>query len=1080
MAGTPIRLSTVRLALAEASARLTGASPSDPSWKETLARHLGEMPTLAEDVWQPFPLDHRGPPRRIRFLDTGRALGEGTFGIVFPMVYELPAEDEQDRADPRVVLAAMKMLPLLKHHGLELISLLAANDLVRAGCTPCLIRMIDSFCITTVATITTCRMPPNKWGMWRLYDRFIYRAREKLVECYGENILRSSGTNDETGTARLNAGATVGFIFTELSPSFLLPIARKISLPATELTPPRPGTSQGGGGGAAAAAVYPSIVEAAEESKQDRDRGLTDLYSLVAHMFMRLHALDALHASGALHRDVHSGNFIHVPTTAFRTPYCALESREGRELRLQWLGEPGRSRPDDQLLGTEASAGQLLYFRGGDEEFNRYVVGIDTRRSNGLSCLIDLGTASRPTFAEGAVPTRDQVVEVVEEAASSAHTVPRHLNYFFGAAALASDHVRIGNFRTMSATFAERYARDRTPAFSVVTFPTTLAFSRCTEQLNPLVVPGLAGGQSEFAGGAHYIALHSEFSDVYSMAEDLATLILGYHPFANFVPASLASSSQSLRQSIKGSGGGGKGADVHCRSRGPRISPFVASRPQAQGRARGPPPSHLQPLRESGSLPASRSSYQPQHPAVLTGLLWPYLSSSGSDAEQERLVTEALARGEIVQFRKDYSALTGQLLKFMHLRLFEERKRGASATAPCHFFGEKDTDLLEVATAIAARIDAVGLPLNLDGLRNTFFYDFFCDKSQVWKIKEHIEFYDDDDTSRRSKRGWLYLALHETLTNKWRAEKIVATDLVDRLVDALSFDPADRPSLDRLMRCNLFVQTLGISASAAAAAAAAAGSSFATQTLWSSKRPRLGTVPDFCLDPGKPPFDMIELERRFCDATETDGTLLQLPTPVARARFTELHWTFSAIRNVARLRYFRYSQGRLPGFLARYQASTMRLLPSESALAALYNFRTGLLDYFDGSLCVRLGQEKRADVFEDADEMPNVHFKSHLNMAEYIRFSLAAIQHRADSLPSWPFVRALDLKRDYEPYHSSISSSSSSATSTSSPVPSGQNPDEIVIDEGQVDSVETPPPSPPRPTTGSDQERPSKRRRLEA
>jgi serine/threonine protein kinase len=1080
-----LRLSTVRLALAEVSAQMAGASPRDPNheqWKQAVATHLQEMPRVEETAWSPFPQDRDGPRRRIHLLVTGRgALGEGTFGIVFPVVYELPLETEEDKADPRVVLAAMKMLPLLKEHGLELINLLAANDLVRAGCTPCIVRMIDSFCLTTAATVTRCEMPPHTWmaSFWNLYDRFIYRKRKDLVDYYGADVLRSSGVNDKEGTARLNAGATVGFIFTELSPTFLLATVRKLGGGSP---PPLPSLASS----ASVAATHvssssSSVIDAAQEAKHDRELGITDLYSLSAHMFMRLQALDAMHATGILHRDIHAGNFMRLATNVFRTSYCALESAEGRRLRSEWLGEAGQTRPNDRRLGES----RMLYFRGSDEEHNRYVIGIDTVRSNGVSCVIDLGAARRPTFAEGAMGTREQAAPIM------AHFLP----YFFGAAATFTDHMRLPHPRTLSGSFSERYGRDRTPAFCVLRHETTLVYSRCTEQLNPLVVPGLVG-RTEFTSNAHYLAFHSEFSDIYSLVAELAALILGYHPFAPELPASTASSSQSLRQSAKSNGGISNG--IHCRSRGPRIrsiAPLSSSTAVARpGRPGKPALAHIEPLRESGSLPASRSCYQPSQAAVYSGRLWPIVPPADpvlglSDMDQERLLIEALNRGEIIQFRKDYHELEGELLKFMQLRIVEERKRGAPAEG-CPFLGNTDDELRAVAHALAVRIDAVGLPNELDGLRNTFFYDFFRDTSKLWKIRDHIAFYDEDAT-RRQHRGWLYLALHETLTNKWGVEKVVATDLADCIVDGLSFDVADRPSLSRLMRCNLFVQTLAVrvenrpSAAALAALGQAPEEWFTTKLLWSSLRPRMGTLPDDYLDAAKPPFNILALEQRFLDSSDTDDHLLDLSTARARERFTALHWTFSAIRNVARLRFFRFQHARLPGFLTRQQSQLMRLLPSESALAALYNFRTGLLDFFDGSVCVRYGKEKSAQVVEDLVDLPHLQFKSQMNMELYVRFAAEALQHHQESLPSWPFVRASELKRQREATATALSSSSSSSSSPTTRAIGSTRHGDAEKEEEEVEVLEEEMlgmparPTPLLPSPSLTQERPAKRPRLD-
>lgn len=958
---------------------------------------LERVPRLNGKVWEPFPNDAPERKRRIRIFEMP-PLGRGTFGILFAVAMEVPPEkvaewkalhgDDggDDVLDPWVVLAAMKMTPILKDHSEELINGLAINDIVRAGCTPNIIRLIDGFCVTTLSDRATCEMPPSEWkdSLWTPFDRFVFTRQDDLIRFYGENIMRPIPDNEANrGRARLSGGATVGFLFTELSTHFLL-----------EMNTVR---SDG------------TTILAEDDMTDALNQGLHSANDLVSKMFLTLQSVDALNAAGLLHMDIHDGNNIDMPTTQFRTDMCFFETRRGRELRYAALGRPGLERPDDVHLHRLGPT-NALQFRASDQEDNRSVFVIPKTRN--LPTLIDFGKVSRPRFDEG-VATHDKLAE-----------------YLFGVDAMLDERLPtelplVSTFSHSKPAYASRGGV--APAVRIIAAPTTNLYTRPFEQLNPFVIPKLRG-TSDFAADSHYVAFHSEASEVFSVAACVAKHILGYAPFGRVLRATVPLPNGQVPQTK--------------RSAGPRVT-FLKGRSN---------PTSATAMRQFEmrysffSTVVEECKPERSHSEMGTRAKTPQaVAQQQQQLRNSNLLPDLNAEATILHCKPLHD--TYDLRTYITRRTSgDDRLR----SKPCFFYnyipkgnqdktsGDKggggDTTA-DIAEAIMIRIDAVGLPKNLDGLRGTFLYDYLVETAQAHQ-KKHEQ---DRDMQRT---GWLFHAIYDALRDRWGFPTPLAKDFTHRLLDALSIDPANRPTLQRLMQSDIFKWLLLSEGQQQQVTN--------VHALWSSIRPNPTTaMPDFLND-----RTLANLNKIFNRHPE----LFSMPPERAREEFGFLDWSRSAHLNVARVQCFMNEHTSIPGFLLRRYERMPRLLMDESGLASFYNYKMGLLDYYTGNPCAVAGKEKFIVLVREERLGGMVHFFNDKTREQFWKVLVRIHDEdeeggstaRAPRLPAWLFANVdadTGERMDSEEDEASSSSSSSPLSPTFSTTPQ-------TIEGGEIDSTE--------------------------
>lgn len=959
---------------------------------------MDRVPRLNPKVWEPFPTDAPERKRRIRVFEMP-PLGRGTFGILFAVAVEVPAENVHDWKvengddggddilDPFVVLAAMKMTPILKDHSEELINGLAINDLVRSGCTPSVMRLIDGFCVTTLSSTATCEMPPAEWkeSLWRYFDRFVYTRQEDLIRLYGSTIMRPiPDTEENKGRARLSGGATVGFLFTELSTRFLL-----------ELNTVRSGDS---------------VISPEDDLIDSANQGLHSGSDLITKTYLMIQSVDALNAgTGLLHMDLHGGNFIDVPSFLFRTNLCFFETRRGSNMRTNYFGLLGVERPNDERLHL-TSSGTPLVFRVSDLEDVRTVAVINKTRN--LPALIDYGKTVRPRFEEGML-SHDKLGE-----------------HLFGNEAFLDERLpaEMPLPLTLSHSKPAYASRNTTPATRIVSAPTTNLYTRPFEQLNPFIMPKLQS-TSDFHADSYYVSFYTEASEVYSVAACVAQLILGYNPFGRVIRTTLPLPNGQI--------------PATNRSTGPRVVLPKNAEPAFGPRCYALRHSYLDtvvkecaPERSHGEMGTRQKqtgdSSAPNH----------LRKSSYTSNGKEPTIIHCTPDSDTYELRSYIIRNTAH---------HEERQ-----TKPCHFYsyvpkgvGDKTSNdsvggetMSDIATAIIARINAVGLPKKLDGLRGTFLYPYLQGVAANHAKNREV----DRDTQRS---GWLFPALFDALRDRWGIDIPLAKDFTHRLIDALSIDPADRPTLQRLMQSDIFKWNLFTDTPRVPVAN--------VQLLWSSIRPSITNAPPYFMRER----NLKNLNRNFTPR----HNLFVMPPEEARDKCNLLDWARSAYLNVARLQCFIRDQTSIPGFLLRRSDRMPRLLSDEGGLAAFYNYKMGVLDYYTGSPCAVAGKEKFLTLIKEerlggmvhfANEKTRQHFwnlltRIHMAEAEKVNEGGPESSVVVARIPAWIFANLYNNASDSD--DNSVESDEASSDSSSTTLGSS-NPMAGLVEGGEVNSAE--------------------------
>lgn len=686
------------------------------------------------------------------------------------------------------------------------------------------------------------------------------------------------------------------------------------------------------------------VIPPQDEIFNQHSTGLTSPQKLVERLFVVLQLFDGLHAAGYLHRDIHKGNLIETTTSKFRTSHCALMTPAGRAQR-----EAAFRHSSDQVQQM-LTQGYHRY-RASVAEYDTTTLTVDA--TTGEPLLIDFGRVCRATYHEGYFKSRDQLSQLL-----------------FGT---ETTDEKIRNQTPVPVTFTQLGDRqpaysgtygvdDVSPAVCILTAPTTNLYTRPFEQLNPWFFHGIKASY-ELPAAAGYICFHSEYAEVNSIAATLAEIILDFPVFGDVIRTCVNKhSSEEIRQ----------------RSRGPRVNRELVT-----------------------TLASDMRRYSLTH-AYVTTLVEPCLPERSHSEIAKRVNTSPTD----IQTKNNphlnphlydpadndiFNCTINANIHDLLIYLFDKLKEGKRA---CRFFGytpgdEDDrasVELRNAARAIMARISAVGIPDNLENLKDTILYSFLVGL----KTKRAA-----DQISAGTKRrdGWLYFTLHETLTRKWAIDKVYASELTRLLCDALSLDPSARPPLARILKCPIFVEMLGRHHQTPAAGAPN------WNFLWSSFRPTPSIIPTHICE--KPESQFLA---RHLDIVLPN--LFAMPQTEQSRRYGELNWSLTGVAPVIRLRCIEREVLVHSGIMMRLWCNSPLLFESEAAQLVYYNIHTGALDCYNGHPCTELGRNKRTRFVLD-DDFINVHFKTDASKVSYWKAAALLIQSGL-RLASWPVVIKAD------------------------------------------------------------------------
>lgn len=283
-----------------------------------------------------------------------------------------------------------------------------------------------------------------------------------------------------------------------------------------------------------------------------------------------------------------------------------------------------------------------------------------------------------------------------------------------------------------------------------------------------------------------------------------------------------------------------------------------------------------------------------------------------------------------------------------------------------------------VAFTMAQRVQALGVPGARD-VEGTFFAGLF----QELRAENYNE-----------QSGWLRVILEHTLRTRFQLSPVATGDLVEDLMACLSWDAAKRPPARRLLRNTAFrlldVPLLSL----------VEQQGRDVQRLWSAEVPTAAVWPSRPRADGSGKLSLLaasEVPRRYEHAAP-DGAL---PLPSERCKM--------GCRPVAAaLEIFR-RHGRVPGFLLKDHKSQPLLHPSDTRNVAIFNFNTGMLDYYDGKPYINFALRRPASVTQVG---LNAAFKHDTTLGHYLQTLL----HNVDEalIPDWLFDWTLTEEEEEE------------------------------------------------------------------
>ncbi len=791
--------------------------------------------------WEPFTtLAESDPNFRRVHLCTSKPLGSGGFGFVVAAFISLP-QLAIDKGELCFTPVAMKTTCIPYHHVSETLMMLSLNDLVTAGLTPGINRLVDAFCTNDVHH--ECCSPPASWTIfWDSLGLFVRR---------NATLIRQSTSPGAVQGGTMAPHTTLGFLFSELSlTSLVAPPNVRTSSPS-RLVPPGP-------------------------------RGTTTGHRMLADVFQRIQIVAALHEVDVVHCDIHTGNFITHRTGAFRTAACRLGNATSDAVITRYFGKSATDRPDDGFRDAAAS--------------RYYAVPLDpmTHADRGRCialgpdvphvALIDFGACIRCTVRRGTPMrhARQKVAPLI--------TLPTNI--------VSSEKFKYDPDELMRRFGVDGIA-DPTPAFTLIRRPTTFYVTRPPEQLNPNL------------RWSDTYTIHSELSDVYSVAATAVAVILGYHPFGSRLVVNVQRCTGSLGLLARAESGG----------RTVRIQESV-------------------------------------HPAMYGTFDTDYESRHRND-DADRLASRE--EGD-----RWFRPSTDTTHTDVMVRYFE-RLRGV-ACSQAEVWTGTGQERRDMCASFMARVMAVGMPPK-HMTADTLFAPVL-----------------DQVQTRGLTRGWLYPTLLRVLSNHHRLAVPQAHDFCDLLVNALAWDPACRPSAQRLLQCTVFA-SLGIDMGE---------HRLRLQQLWSIETPRASTWPMEKAPILMSPCHVVPLDRQIVAG--------QPPTYSERAR--------EGARPSARFKQRYLDHNQLPGLLSKRFARAQHICPHQAYLVYYFNMVMGALDMFDAAPLVRTHKEdgQRRCFRTEAREM-----RGQFRSRETLELHVEALIERSarHQIPAWWQHRK--RSRDEEP-----------------------------------------------------------------
>lgn len=427
--------------------------------------------------WEPFGSDHTHPDYRRIYLFTTGFLGKGTNGIVFAVVIAQPVD-----AGGRLCYtpAAMKVTTTTYMHLRETCTALQLNELVSAGATPSIMRLIDAFTATTLRE--GCTHPPSAWSdFWERCNRHWYDRRSAIEAVAGRGAFQADERNR---TVQLESSVPLGVLFTELAPDFNNRAKRfkyshivnapldRVPLRDSGQVEQRSALSDMYGGSP------PDQPNGGAHAAKDALK-----YRMVGAVWQAVQVVHALAMAQAVHGDLYETNFVSLPTASMRYPLCRLVSDQARERITVAMAR--HSRPDarfgyreDGLPSGTSEPGWRYYhvpFHTASEQSARDdCVALSPAIPH--LCLIDFGSTSFCHVPAGICP------EQIRQMFNNRHLIrfPKNI--------ISENPLKYDPF-AIERTFGMD-APSPMPCMTCLNRPTTMIRTRPAEHINPYVGSG--------------------------------------------------------------------------------------------------------------------------------------------------------------------------------------------------------------------------------------------------------------------------------------------------------------------------------------------------------------------------------------------------------------------------------------------------------------------------------------------------------------------------------------------------------------------------------------------------------------
>ena len=696
-----------------------------------------KFPQFNKQPWYPFSEtdSHR---RCVHVLDEPE-IGTGGFGIVHAVALRVC-----DTTPPQYVLAAMKTVPIVYDLATEVTAALSLTRLTHARVTPNIVRLLDTFCISSFAQQLDLPIavayPSRAWTKyWLDVDRFVRSLDSCIVNHHGRHAVNSDGRGDNASQRRLARGHPLAYAFYELSIDGLLARYRASNAQQTpvaiiehhHLIYNSDSTTQ------SEDSTGPKLRQSRTPARHNSREAIDQLVpvnskvlyggcttarrQLAVNAWQQCHAIASLAAIDVGHGDIHSGNFVrHVTGGRLRTDISFISQSKGD-------GSLKSSVCEDDIYYATVPQFDSLSSERVEMDWNTMAQCVHLNPNDARVTLIDFGGCRRFSCPSNdgvlADASESDLKQRVKRLGRAAYTheisdrMPAWDPYIrWRISGLVPNQRRLG---CMALGRAITNRRTRPP-----------------EQFNPRVTAIVKRRDRNWGTRAVF----STRSDVYSLAVVLCSEIVGFHIFST---------------------------KVLCRM------PGIPTTSHALG---------IQLVRASQTFPASY--YTAKGPLDLT--FRRHLSNNDAD----------IWTLEIDRLRPKLDGLLDQTMRaawktpkhhnmkcqFTGYRL---NTRGREGWAP-----DQKADLSQM---LMTRIMALGLPPS-DCVRGTVL-------EPVFKKYRSASSPNGSDT-----RGWLENTLLRTLAHHYNFPRPVVVKHTELLMAALSWDPGQRPDVRLLLQSPLFDQ----------------------------------------------------------------------------------------------------------------------------------------------------------------------------------------------------------------------------------------------------------------------------------